>query len=187
LNKKILILFPISCALTLLACSSNNHSTLFTPVSTDTDSATVYIYRPAVMTNAIYSPDLLINGEEKFSLKIGRKYLLTLPPGDTAFEIEPDKNYSGITRLKLSLKPDRRYYLRIDTTLKINSSTTYEAYQRGFSLVEIDEKSAIAEISECCSKRRKNIIEHTEAKSTSDKKNSSSSFSVDKTQNPFSH
>jgi len=139
------------------------------------------------MTNAVYSPDLLVNGEVKFSLKTGNKYLLSLSPGNTTFEIEPDKNYSGITQLKLPLKLNQRYYLRIDTTLKINNSVSYEAYQRGFSLVEVDEKSALIEIAECCSQKIKNISKRTEVDSTLNKKDSGDSFSVDKTQNPFSH
>ena len=139
------------------------------------------------MTNAVYSPDLLINGEVRFSLKNGNKYLLNLPAGDTNFEIEPEKNYSGITQLKLTLEPGRRYYLRIDTTLKINNSPTYEAYQRGFSLVEIDEKSAVVEITECCYQATRGITSPAEAGSKPDKKDSGNSFSVDKTQNPFSH
>ena len=139
------------------------------------------------MSNAIYSPDLLINDEVKFSLNIGKKYLLTLPPGDTYFEIEPDKGYTGITQLKLSLKSNMRYYLRIDTTLKINNSISYETYQRGFSLVVVDEKSAVAEITECCSKKTKNLIKYKKSEPASNKNNSSGGFSVDKTQNPFSH
>ncbi len=134
------------------------------------------------MANAIYSPDLLVNNEIKFSLKTGKKYLLNLPPGNTNFEIEPENNYLGITQIKLSLKPDKRYYLRVDTSLKINNSITYETYQRSFSLIEVEEKNAVVEIAECCSKK---IIEQKETEFTSDKKNSDNSFSVDKTQNPF--
>jgi len=173
--------------LTLSACSSTNHSVIFPPASTDNESAIIYIYRPGVMANAIYSPDLLVNDEEKFSLEIGKNYLLTLPPGDTTFEIEPEKNYSGITRLDLPIRSNKRYYLRIDTTLTINSSTSYQPYQRGFNLVKVDEESAIAEISKCCASKKKDIIEHTRNKSTFDEKNSGDGFSVDKTQNPFSH
>ena len=139
------------------------------------------------MANAIYSPDLLLNGEVRFSLKNGNKYLLNLPAGDTNFEIEPEKNYSGITQLKLLLEPDGRYYLRIDTTLRINNSTTYEAYQRGFSLVEVDEKEAVAEITKCCYQASKNIVRSEQAEALPEKKDSANSFSVDKTQNPFSH
>ena len=139
------------------------------------------------MSNAILSPDLLVNDKVNFSLKIGKKYLLSLSPGNTTFEIEPEKNYSGITQLKLQLKPNKRYYLRIDTTLKLNNSTTYEAYQRGFSLVEVDEKIAVVEIAQCCSQSAKKSSKRTELESTPNNKHSGDSFSVDKTQNPFSH
>jgi len=139
------------------------------------------------MSNAMYSPDFLVNNEIKFSLKIGKKYLLKLPPVNTTFEIEPEKNYSGITQLKFPLKPNKRYYLRVDTTLKINNSISYETYQRGFTLVRVDEKSALAEIAECCAQKTKNIAKSKEVNSTPKEKNSGDSFSVDKTQNPFSH
>jgi hypothetical protein len=55
------------------------------------------------MSNAIYSPDLFVNKEYKLSIKNGHKTMMRLAPGQTLFEIDPDKNYSGQTELPLVL------------------------------------------------------------------------------------
>jgi len=148
--------------------------------------ATVYIYRPSAMANSIYSPELYINGEMKFNLKSGKKYLVTLPPKEYTFEIEPDKKYTGTTRLTLSLKANELYYLRLDTSLKIKNSLTYKNYQRNFSLIKIDDVQAIKEITQCCSQDRGSITDKNKSELKLES-NSGGGFSTDKTHNPFSH
>jgi len=148
--------------------------------------ATVYIYRPSAMANAIYSPELYINGELKFNLKIGKKYLLNLLPEKYTFEIEPDRKYSGTTRLTLSLKANKLYYLRLDASLKIKNSLAYDNYQRDFSLINIDDSQAIKEITKCCSQVSKDIADNNKSELKSET-NSNGGFSTDKTHNPFSH
>jgi hypothetical protein len=148
--------------------------------------ATVYIYRPSAMANAIYSPELYINGELKFNLKIGGKYLLNLLPEKYTFEIEPDKKYSGTPRLTLSLKANKLYYLRLDASLKLKNSLAYENYQRSFSLINIDDAQAIKEITKCCSQVNKDIADNNKSELKLER-SSTEGFSTDKTHNPFSH
>lgn len=111
--------------------------------------------------------------------------MMILAPGQTLFEIDPDKNYSGQTELPLVLEAGNLYFIRVDTSLKIRSATSYEPYQRSFDLKSIDEKSAISQIEQCCLLHKANANEDS---SISEKETSSDDgFSVDKTQNPFSH
>ena len=178
--------FPLlTCILFLVACSTSHDTKTFTPHNADNDNAIVYLYRPTAMSNAIYSPDLFVNEEYKLAIKNGSKTMMRLAPGQTLFEIEPDKNYSGQTVLTLVLEAGNLYFIRVDTSLQIKSTTSYEPYQRSFYLKPIDEQSAINQIEQCCLSNKANSdkdVSIPEKESTSD-----DAFSIDKTQNPFSH
>ena len=171
--------------LNLSACSTTNHVNAFMPQSAEPDKAMVYIYRPTVMANAAYSPDLYINDEFMLSIKIGKKTPLTLTPGETKIEIEPDSNYSGVTSLNINLIAGSTYFIRVDTSLKVPNAIKYEPYKRGFYLVKVDEQLAIKEITDCCVSNSKKTTTASETKPV--KEETDGGFSVDKTQNPFSH
>ena len=109
----------------------------------------------------------------------------TLPPGDYKFELEPDKNYSGRPRLSLNLSANNTYFVRVDTSLKIKSALTYEPYQRSFNLTRVDEQLAVKEIAECCMVT--DIESSTDQETKTMKTQTEEVFSIDKTQNPFSH
>jgi len=175
----------LACILFLVACGASRETKTFTPHNATNDNAIVYLYRPAVMSNAIYSPDVFVNKEYKLSIKNGHKTMMILAPGQTLFEIDPDKNYSGQTQLPLTLEAGNLYFIRLDTSLKIRSATSYEPYQRSFNLKSVDETSAISQIEQCCLSHKVNAnkdVSLPEKESSSD-----DGFSVDKTQNPFSH
>ena len=169
----------------LAACSTTNNVTLFTPQIAADNQVVVYLYRPSAISNAIYSPDLYINDEFKLSIKNGKNAHFTLPPGDYKFELEPDKNYSGTTRLSLNLSAGSTTFIRVDTSLKIESALTYEPYKRSFNLTKIETKLAKKEIAECC--MTKNLKPKTDQETNTVKKQTDEGFSIDKTQNPFSH
>ena len=169
----------------LAACSTTNNVKPFTPQLAADNQAIVYFYRPFATSNAIYSPDLYINDEFKLPIKNGKNTHFTLPPGQYNFELEPDKNYSGITRLSLNLNAGNIYFIRVDTSLKIKSAPAYEPYQRSFNLTKVDQQLAVKEITECC--MTTNIKSNTDQQTNTVKKQNEQGFSVDKTQNPFSH
>lgn len=106
-------------------------------------------------------------------------------PGVSNLELEPGGHYTGLTSLAINLAPGRNHYIRVDTSLKINNSVGYEPYQRSFYLVIVDEKLAIEEIAKCCASKVKSGAESTETQTPIQK--TDDGFSVDKTQNPFSH
>jgi hypothetical protein len=171
--------------LLIAACSASNKSTTFIPKTLSGDQAAVYIYRPSVMANALYSPDLLVNDEFKLSVKNSKKSLIILPTGETLFELDEHNNQSRLTSLLLNLKSETTYYLRVTTTLKINSETSYEPYLRSYNLENIAENKAKIEIAECCITNNKKTAIESEKKSKT--LQTDDGFSVNKTQNPFSH
>ncbi len=137
------------------------------------------------MANSLYSPGLLINDEFKLYTKNGLNSRISLKPGEYVFAFQNEKKYSELSPLSLILKAGSVYFVRIDTSLKISDSAHYEPYARNFTLLQIDESQATREIAECCMNTAKKS-NHEQQKKPS-KNNSSNSFSVDKTQNPFSH
>lgn len=175
----------ISTAFTLLltACATSSGTKTFTPMSLDDDQSAVYIYRPSVMANAMYTPDLYINEELKFSIKNGKKSRITLPAGEYTFVLDADNNQSRLTTQTLDLKPGMTYYLRVTTSLKIKDTAKYEPYQRSYNLENIAQEQAKLEITECCMKSDKKPIVEPETNPTNKPEDG---FSVDKTQNPFS-
>lgn len=168
----------------LSACSTSNKTTHFIPVVT-ADKATVYIYRPVVMANAMYSPDLYVNKEFKLSLKSGNNTRLTFIEGEHTFEIEPDKNYDGITHTVVNLSVGNTYYLRVDSGIQISDTAQYTPYKRSFNLITVDPVLATKQIAKCCTIKTKSIKNSVEINSERGEPNDG--FSVDKTQNPFSH
>ena len=138
------------------------------------------------MANATYSPELYVDDELKFFIKNGKNTRLILSPGEHVFEIAPDENYSGLTKLRLNLSSGNTYYLRVDTSLQINNNAaTYQPYHRSFDLVETETVLATEQITKCCSNKEKTTNLPAEIKPIS--KEAADGFSVEKTQNPFSH
>lgn len=173
------------CLLFLYACNTSHNIKPFTPQLADSEQASVYIYRPPAMSNAIYSPDLYINDEFKLAIKNGTNTRLTLAPGEYKFDINPEQNYAGKTSLTLNLGKGKIHYLRVNTSLKLKSSFNYEPYQRRFYLIQAEETPAINEITDCCLNTEKKL--KSKAEISPHKKTAEEGFSIDKTQNPFSH
>jgi len=137
------------------------------------------------MANSLYSPGLLVNDAFKLYAKNGLNSPISLKPGEYIFAFQNEKKYSELSPLSLILKAGAVYFVRIDTSLKISDSAHYEPYARNFTLSQIDESQASREIAECCMNITKKP-NHKQQKKPSEN-DSSDGFSVDKTQNPFSH
>jgi len=185
LNKFSSSLFFLFCSFLLSACSATKNVAPFIPPAASTGEATVYVYRPDAMANAMYSPGLTVDGEFKLYIKNGVNSRLMLPPGEHVFEIQDDRNYSELKSLSLIFKAGSLYFIRVNTTLKINNDTSYQPYVRNFQLIPTDESQAVREITACCMASSKGAVKTKKA--TPDEKETTDGFSVDKTQNPFSH
>lgn len=167
------------------ACSTNSGIATFTPVTAKPDQAVIYIYRPSVMSNAFYSPGINVDGEFKLYAKNGVSSQLSLTPGEHIFEFQADKDFTELLPVILSLEAGSTAYLRVSTSLKIQNSVGYEPYARSFTLTHVDEATAVKEITECCADKpeqseENNVTNHAE-------ESAGDGFSVNKTQNPFSH
>ena len=145
----------------------------------------MYIYRPTEMANALYSPGLNINGEFKLYAKNGVSSRLSLTPGEHIFEFQAEKKYSELMPLSINLKTGTTYFIRVGTSLKVKNTTTYKPYARSFKLTQVNEQQAVKEIAECCIDNNNKPTDKAKVKST--EKEPGDGFSVDKTQNPFSH
>ena len=130
----------------LAACSTTKNLATFIPQAAKAEQATVYIYRPDAMANAMYSPGLTVDGAFKLYIKNGVNSRLALSPGEHVFEFQDDRNYSELKSLSLIVKADSLYFIRVDTTLKINNDTSYQPYARNFQLIPIDASQAVEEI-----------------------------------------
>jgi len=167
----------------LSACSTTNNTLTFTPPAAKPDETIVYIYRPSEMTNALYSPGLTVDSEFKLYTKNGLISRLSLPPGEHVFEFQAEKKYTDMAPVTLTTDAGEIYYIRVSTSLMIKNSAAYEPYARSFKLTQVDKEVAVKEIAQCCldnstgpSEKTKSTVKETEE-----------GFSVDKTQNPFSH
>lgn len=170
------------CMLLLSACSTTSNTLVFTPPTAKPDETIVYIYRPSEMTNALYSPGLTVDSEFILYTKNGLSSRLSLPPGEHVFEIQAEKKYTDLVPVTLTTDAGEIYYLRVSTSLKVKNSAAYEPYARSFKLTQVDKEVAMKEIAECC------LDNNTDsAEKKSEVKETGEGFSVDKTQNPFSH
>ena len=158
---------------------------VFTPAAAKPDQAVVYIYRPSVMSNALYSPGINIDDEFKLYAKNGISSRLVLTPGEHKFEFQADKDFTELVPVTLSLDAGSIAYIRVSTSLKIDNSTGYKPYLRSFVLNTVDEVTAVKEIAECCTEKTEGSKERNQA--GHNEKATGDGFSVDKTQNPFSH
>lgn len=185
LNKFTATLAFLFCSFFLSACSTTKTPATFSPQAAETDRAVVYIYRPDAMANAVYSPGLNIDNEFKLYVKNSVSSRLALAPGEHLFEFQNDKNYSELKPLSLIFKTGKVYFIRVNSSLKIRNTASYQPYARSFSLTPVDEQQAVKEIAACCIDSNKSL--NKEKKATSSEKKTDPGFSVDKTQNPFSH
>lgn len=164
----------------LSACNTSSTIKSFTPINPDEGQAAIYIYRPSVMANALYSPDIYINDEFKISISNGNYSRITMPAGNYNVQLDADNNQSQDTMVSVSLKSESIYYLRVTTSLKIKNATEYEPYQRQFNLQEVTVETAESEIAQCCSNERNQVVGDTKKEAIDN-----DGFSVDKTKNPF--
>lgn len=183
-NKALIFVITISISF-LFACNNTRHKAAFIPQTSSADKVILYIYRPPAMSNIMYSPDLYINDEFKFSINNGKNTRISLMPGDHMISIDHEQHYDGDTSLSVKMLAGNTYYIRVSSTLKISSTTNYQPYQRHFNLSIVDASIAINEISDCCLALNTNNVSNQET--SPERKSEESGFSVDKTQNPFSH
>ena len=172
----------------------------FQPMAPGAQQAGLYIYRPPSMSNALYTSDIAIDAtgpnapdldtkiSQQISLKNGQLKHLQLPAGAHTVTLLAAGNFSHNQPVTLTMKTGETYYLRIATSLKIDQSAGYQPYQRRFDLQQVSTDRAIAQINDCCFSARSLKKSARAAQPPAQKASTEKpGFSVDKTQNPFSH
>ncbi|NNJ49359.1 MAG: hypothetical protein HKP22_03220 [Gammaproteobacteria bacterium] len=137
------------------------------------------------MSNALYSPGINVDGELKLYARNGINSRLSLAPGEHTFEFQADRDYSELSPITLLLDAGSTSYLRVTTSLTIDNAVGYKPYLRSFAFTQVDEVTALKEIAGCCTAKAKTSNEKNKTDPTEE--SIDDGFSVDKTQNPFSH
>ncbi len=167
----------------LAACTNNKTTGSFIPLQADKTKAVIYIYRPSVSANILYIPDLYINDEYRLPINNSNNYYLALTPGNYSFRLK-HKKFSETDSVETMLLAGSVYFLRVDSHLELKQSAKYQPYHRKFTLSIIDGLLARQQISECCIKSQHTLDDTNIIKENS---RASPGFSIEKTQNPFSH
>ena len=166
-------------AASLITACSNTPST-FVPAPEQAElGSVVYIYRPASSSNFMYSPRVIVDDDEKFSIASGDYRYVYLPPGEHSIGLNPADQYATDAATTLAIETDTRYYLRVSTLLKFEPDSMNT---RRFWIDVVDEQTALGEIGETEYAGPK---PRQAATVQSDPGDDQPGFSVDKTQDPF--
>jgi len=180
-----------ACSLNINTSENENLTESFQPAAlTKADQVNLYVYRPTTMTNGLYSTEISIDEEHIFMVKLGQLKRLKLPAGQHQITLETDSNIIGQQNLDVSMEAGKSYYFSITTSLKMESGASFKPYKRQFDLQQVAQATAIEQITDCCysgKSAQKTPEPNTSIKENTTIENDDSTFSVDKTSNPFSH
>jgi len=180
-----------ACSLNINTSNPNDITENFKPAPiTKANQANLYVYRPTTMTNGLYSTEISVDDEHVFMVKLGQLKRLKVPAGQHQITLETDSNIIGQQRLDVSMKAGKSYYFLITTSLKMESGANFKPYKRQFDLQQVAQATAIKQITDCCysgKSAQKTPEAEMTIKENKPIENDYSTFSVDKTSNPFSH
>jgi hypothetical protein len=164
--------------LLLAACANKPPAFVAAPAQPDKGSV-VYIYRPSSSSNFMYSPKVVIDENEKFSLGNGDYRYVYLQAGDHAIGLGATGQYSTDAPTVLRVEADKSYYLRVGTVLKFEKDGMNT---RKFWIDTVDENTALNEIAKT---EYAGLESAQPQEAQTDQPDSEPGFSVDKTQDPF--
>ena len=174
----------------LFASACTTTPVKFVPVEpAGTGLSIIYVYRVQSVSNMMISPVLQVDGIEQFPVKNGRYSYLELTPGMHEFQLKSGGNYPGRKKIALETRADRRYFLKIDSSLQFKKN---QPYSRSFSITDVVEPVALAEIAECDFMEARMPSKYLWSKGqkkvpvTTEQENSDANFEIEKTRNPFS-
>lgn len=168
------------------ACSFNQSR--FTPVEPDDENlATVYIYRPAALSNFMISPKILLNNKELFTLAAGRYDYTHLNAGTYEFRLDLGKRFTGSRQIEMKVETGKTYYLKVNTSLHFEKNAPYT---RRFNILSMKHEEALDEISLTQPEAPKNkqmVITVDNTAPADDTHQHSPQFDLSKTRNPFNN
>lgn len=116
------------------------------PMADETKGAVVYVYRPNSFSNVVVSPMLIIDGQEKSPIRNNSYMFINLLPGEHLIELGLENFYQGNYQRKLTIKPDGKYFVRVDTATKFVEG---QPYTRRFDLNVVTEEVGLKELAAC--------------------------------------
>ncbi len=191
--NSILFLLPVLFIINLTACvhtpkTETTVAIFKAETLPDKNLSGLYIYRPPTMTNWLYATKITIDNNVILPIKPGQLKHLNLKPGQHQVNLLTADEFKGKHKLKVILQSNKNYYLRIATTLDLEQNGNYKPYKRSFNLQQVSAITAIAQINKCCYSKIKPGRNKAIARKKNDTQtNKKPAFSVDKTENPFSH
>ncbi len=188
-----LFLLPVFLGVFLTACNLTTKTEaadpIFKPESINNkNQAGLYIYRPPAMANGLYSTPISIDDSQHFKVNSGQLKYLRLAVGQHRIMLNVTDAFKGKHVAKLAMQAGKNYFLRISTSLNLVTTGAYRPYGRTFDLQIVNENRATQQINKCCFS-----VKHLTPKTTIINKSGAkpplngSGFSVDKTDDPFSH
>jgi hypothetical protein len=148
----------------------------------------VYVYRPARMANVMLSPDISIAGVDKITMVNGSYKRVYLSPGVYAVRLQAIEGVTEQVEHDLEIIKGQIHYLRVDASMKVDAGQqSYQPYKRKFELKNVPAKKAKLEMDSCTNLDVANKRKQTNSSKGGNANEDDAGFSVDKTQNPFSH
>lgn len=167
-------------SLLLSGCATNVAK--FTEVKVSNDQqAIIYVYRPKSFSNAMVSPEFIIDGEEKLRIKNNSHSYMFVSQGKHQLEIELAEKYSGNRKVKIDAIAGSSYFIRATTSTKFEMN---KPYTRIFNLELIEKSQALNEINKTKYSAAESFVKEKLELDSGDKK--TDHFSINKTSNPFS-
>ncbi len=166
-------------AVSLMTACANQPSTFTAAPEQAELGSVVYIYRPASSSNFLYSPRVIVDDDEKFSIANGDYRYIYLPAGEHVISLNPTDQYTTGAATMLTVEADARYYLRVNTLLKFEPDSMNT---RKFWIDVVDEDTAVGEIART-EYAGPESPQSAAVRSGAD--DNQQGFSVDKTRDPF--
>ena len=172
-------LFGLCLPLLLTACATIQQPLLL-PEQAGTGHGLLYLYRPLVLSNALQTPELMLNGRVEAAVSNGEFITLPLPPGQQQLSLQLAQK-TLFTATGLQVKPQQLYFVRLESTLGFSAE---QGWQRDFQLRQVSRATALSEMQAMLQKQHKPVDSETETEADRADDNDSR-FSIQKTQNPF--
>lgn len=166
-------------AVLLLAACANTASNFVAAPPQPEQGYAVYLYRPSSSSNFMYSPRVVIDGDEQFSLGNGDYRYVYLQPGEHTIGLGATGQYTTGEPTALQVEAGSSYYLRVRTQLRFEQGGMNT---RTFWLEAVDEKTALSEIG---ATKYAGPKSGQSPNAESEASTGEPGFSVDNTQDPF--
>jgi hypothetical protein len=172
-------LFSLCLPLLLTACATTQQP-LSLPEQAGSGHGLLYLYRPLALSNALQTPQLMLNGRIVVSIPNGEFMTLPMPPGQQQLSLQLTQKTLS-TALGLQVNPQQLYFVRLQSTLGFSAE---QGWQRDFQLQQVSRATALSEMQSMLRKQYKQLASETETEADRADDNDSR-FSIQKTQNPF--